>query len=178
MSAKILLGSVRCAWILQLRSSSGGLLALMSSSTVGWRPVGRRKCEEKVSESGWCRAGKEKSVGDGLVSSPTTVKKPPRESSSSRNAFSTDSIPTSSLELPGAWLSRCRSWVVGGKKALKTKAWEMVSKLMSREEAWERAWTRARQAVCIAGEDEDEDREGHSLCARYVVKSANDGRGE
>lgn len=66
---------------------------------------------------------------------------------------------------------------MGGKKALKTTAWDMVSKLISREEAWERAWTRVRQAVCIAGDDVDADREGHSLCVRYAVKSANDGRG-
>jgi hypothetical protein len=89
----------------------GELLALIESERVGCKPVGRRKCEVKVSEEGWCRAGKEKSVGEGLVFSPRTVKKPPNESSSGCIAFSTESIPTSSLEFSGEWFSKYRSWV-------------------------------------------------------------------
>lgn len=57
--------------------------------------MGFRKEEVKVAESGWWRAGKENKVGDGLVSSPITVRKPARESSSFSMGISFDRIPIS-----------------------------------------------------------------------------------
>lgn len=54
----------------------------------------------KVVEVGerWWRAGKEKSVGEGLVSEPRTVRKPARESSSLSTGFSLERIPISNRE--------------------------------------------------------------------------------
>ena len=76
---------------------------------------------------GWCLEGKEKSVGEGLWSSPSTVRKPPRLSSSTSRGFSIDKMPTSSLEEPGERFVREMFCAWGGKKAVSDKAWEMVS---------------------------------------------------
>lgn len=89
-------------WSLHSLSSSvnGGLLSLICSCRVGWSPVGFRKEEVKVVEEGsaWWRAGKENKVGEGLVSSPMTVRKPAKESSSLSIGFSFDRIPISRRE--------------------------------------------------------------------------------
>jgi len=76
----------------------------------------------------WCRDGKEKSVGDGFVSSPITVRNPAKLNSSGSLAFwgSSDNIPTSKREEPGG-LERFRAWVVDGKKVVIVRAWERVS---------------------------------------------------
>lgn len=62
--------------------------------------MGVRKVVVKVVEEGsrWWRAGKEKSVGEGLVSVPRTIRKPARESSSLSTGFSLDRIPISRRE--------------------------------------------------------------------------------
>lgn len=138
----------------------------MFNSSVGCRPVGCTKPDTKVWErgKGWCRAGKEKSVGEGLVFSPRTVRKPPRESSSTSLGFSTESMPTSMRESRREeGLERERDCVDGGKKALSVRAWEMVSKSISRVEAERRACTRVRQ---VGSEGVEAEREGQSLWDR------------
>ena len=59
--------------------------------------MGLRKAAEKDEERGWWRAGKANSVGEGLLSSPTTVRKPARLSSSSSMGFSLERMPISNL---------------------------------------------------------------------------------
>ena len=86
------------------------MLELILSSKVGCSPVGTRNEAEKVDPDGWCREGKEKRVGDGFVSSPTTVKKPPKDISSGFFADSTERIPTSMRSF-GAVFLRAMSWV-------------------------------------------------------------------
>ena len=81
------------------RSFVGGALPLISSCRVGCKPVGWMKEEENANWIGWCRAGKENRVGEGLMSSPTTVRKPPKESSSGSFGDSTESTPTSRRSL-------------------------------------------------------------------------------
>jgi hypothetical protein len=88
-------GRVRWACREHERSSVGDVLELIPSSKVGCRPVGKRKEAENVDSDGWCRAAKEKRVGEGFVSSPTTVKNPPKESSSGSLGDSTERTPTS-----------------------------------------------------------------------------------
>jgi len=73
----------------------------------------------KDCEVGWCRPGKEKRVGEGEVSSPTTVRKPPRESSSCAWGVSTERIPTSRRSL--FVFVRFRDQVREGQKALMVK---------------------------------------------------------
>ena len=58
--------------------------------------MGLRKEAEKDEDRGWWRAGKAKRVGEGLTSSPMTVRKPARLSSSSSMGFSLERMPTSS----------------------------------------------------------------------------------
>ena len=138
----------------------------MFSSKVGCRPVGCKKPDTKVWEmgKGWCRAGKEKSVGEGLVFSPRTVRNPPRESSSTSFGFSTERMPTSIRDSGREeGLERERGWVEGGKKAVSVRAWEMVSKSISRVEAERRACTRGRQ---VGSEGVEAEREGQSLWDR------------
>ena len=89
-------GRVRWAWREQVCDSDGGLGELICSWRLGWRPVGLRNVAEKDEDREWWRAGKAKSVGEGLVSSPMTVRKPARLSSSSSMGFSLERMPTSS----------------------------------------------------------------------------------
>ena len=89
--------------------------------------MGSLKEEVKVCEVGWCREGKEKSVGDGLVSSPITARKPPRLSSSASRAFSIERMPTSSREDPGVVFVRDIFWGCRGEKVVSVRAWDMVS---------------------------------------------------
>jgi hypothetical protein len=135
-------GRVRCACKEHDRSSVGAVLSLMESWSVGCRPVGCRKVDVKVEWIGWCRAGNEKSVGEGLVSSPTTVRKPPRESSSGSFGDSTDRMPTSRRSL-GVWLESWRDCDCGGQNAVIVRAWEIVSKSMSTDDAVRIAATRS-----------------------------------
>lgn len=128
----------------QSRSSVGGSVLLIFNCKVGCRPVGFRKEEENEVVEGWCRAGKEKSVGLGFVSSPTTVRKPPRESSSGSFGDSTERIPTSRRSL-GEVVERDKGPVVEGQKAESVRAWDMVSKSIFTAEASRRDDTRARQ---------------------------------
>ena len=111
----------------QERSSIGGVALLMFNSSVGWRPVGSLKNDVKVWDVGWCREGKEKSVGDGLLSSPITARKPPRLSSSASSAFSIERMPTSSREEPGVVFVREMFCGCGGEKVVSVRAWDMVS---------------------------------------------------
>jgi len=127
LSAKICFGRVRWACREQERSSIGGVASLMLSCSVGWRPVGSLKDEVKVCEVGWCREGKEKSVGDGLVSSPITARKPPRLSSSASRAFSMERMPTSSREDPGVRFVREMFCGCGDEKVVSVRVWDMVS---------------------------------------------------
>ena len=60
-------------------------------------------------------------------------------------------------------LERERDWVEGGKKAVSVRAWEMVSKSISRVEAERRASTRGRQ---VGSEGVEVEREGQSLWDR------------
>lgn len=106
LSAKSCFGSVRCACREQERSVMGGTASLMFRWRVGCRPEGRLKVEVKDWRVEWCREGKEKSVGLGLVSSPSTVRKPPRLSSSGSRGCSTERMPTSRREEPGEWFVR------------------------------------------------------------------------
>lgn len=157
---------MRCACNEHALSSSGGSLLEMFNSRVGCRPVGRTKPDTKVCErgKGWCRAGKENSVGEGLVFSPRTVRKPPSESSSTSLGFSTERMPISMRESGrDEGLERERDWVEGGKKAVSVRAWEMVSKSISRVEAERRASTRGRQ---VGSEGVEVEREGQSLWDR------------
>lgn len=91
----------------QERSSVGGALEDICNSSVGCKPAGRRNEEENVSWEGWCRAGKENSVGEGFVSSPTTVRNPPSESSSGSLGDSTERMPTSRRSFALVF-TRCR----------------------------------------------------------------------
>lgn len=77
-------------------------------------------------ETGWCRAGNENRVGEGLVSSPTTVRKPPRESSSGSWGEETERTPTS-RRASGVLLLRDRERGEGRQKAVRVRAWEIVS---------------------------------------------------
>lgn len=123
LSAKIWRGKVRCVWRAQERSSSGGFGLLILSWRVGWRPVGRMKVDVKNSEVVWWRDGKEKRDGEGLVSSPITVKNPPRLNSSTSSGFSWFRIPTSRREgelVFGLLIER--DCVVEGKNAASVKA--------------------------------------------------------
>jgi len=95
LSGKMARGRVRWVCREHDRSSVGGMPELIRSSNVGCRPVGSRNEEENVDGKGWCRAGKVNRVGFGLVSSPTTVRKPPKVSSSGFFGNSIDRIPTS-----------------------------------------------------------------------------------
>lgn len=105
----------------------GGTASVTFIWSVGCRPVGSLKVEVKVWEVGWCREGKEKSVGEGLVSSPTTVRKPPRLSSSGSSGFSMERMPTSSREEAGERFVSEMFCGPGGKKELSVRAWDMVS---------------------------------------------------
>ena len=69
---------------------------------------------ENLTVKGWCLAGKEKRVGEGEVSSPTTVKKPPSASSSGSWGGDTESMPTSRRE-DGCGCMTWIGWVVGAK---------------------------------------------------------------
>lgn len=89
---------------------------------------------KKDSAVGWCRAGKENRVGDGLVSSPTTVRNPPRDNSSGSLGDSTDRTPTSSRSF-GVVFERSRPQIWGGQYAVRVRAWDIVSKSMSMEDA-------------------------------------------
>ena len=119
-------GRVRCACRLQDRSSVGGALPRISSCRVGWSPVGARKEDVNEEEMGWCRAGNENRVGEGLVSSPTTVRKPPRESSSRSREGDMERTPTS-RRASGVLLLRDRGRDEGRQKAVRVRAWEIVS---------------------------------------------------
>lgn len=65
--------------------------------------------------------------------SPITVRKPPRESSSGSLGGATERIPTSRRCF--LVVVRDRSQVLEGQNAVMVKAWEMVSKSMSIEDA-------------------------------------------
>jgi hypothetical protein len=80
-------------------------------------------------------------VGEGLVSSPTTVRNPPRESCSGPCGGETERTPTSRRD-EGSCFDICISWNLEGKKAVRTRAWEIVSKSKSRVDACLRAETR------------------------------------
>lgn len=99
---------------------------LISSSKVGCRPVGKRKEAENVDPDGWCRAGKEKRVGEGFVSSPTTVKNPPKETSSGCFVASTERMPTSRRPF-GAVFLRLSPCVWEGQKEVRVRARDVVS---------------------------------------------------
>lgn len=118
----------------------------------------------------WCREGKENRVGEGFVSSPRTVRKPLRLSSSISKGCSWERMPTSRREgevVLGLVIER---WVVDeGKKAESVRAWDIVSKDMSRVEASEREETRAWHALSV---------EGHSLRVRYVWNEDSEESGE
>ena len=116
---------------------------------VGCRPIGSRKAAEyPLPEAGgatWWREGNEKRVGSvkvsgqwqyhisrilGLLSSPTTARKPANESSSGSLGFSFASTPTSTLI--EAWLLSIRASQTSAcgdecQKALRTSDCEMVS---------------------------------------------------
>lgn len=149
---------------------NGGVLSLICSWRVGWSPVGLRKVEVKVVEegSGWWRAGNENSVGEGLVSSPTTVRKPARESSSLSMGFSLERIPISRRESERGWVrSRDQGW--GDQNALMVRAWDMLSKSISTCLADTRLETRDWQTVESGGQ---------SLCWMYRAKSSSVSKGE
>lgn len=155
LSTKTWRGSVKWACKEQLLSSRGGALPLTLNSRLGCSPVGKTNFDEKMFEEGWCRDGKENSVGEGLVFSPITVKNPARLISSVSKACSWLRIPTSSREGEGVFGFEIeRGEVVEGKKAESVKAWEIVSKDMSRLAASERDETR---------DWHDESDVGHSL---------------
>jgi hypothetical protein len=80
-------------------------------------------------------------VGEGLVSSPTTVRNPPRESCSGSCGGETERTPTSRRD-EASCFDICISWNLEGKKAVRTRAWEIVSKSKSRVAACLRAETR------------------------------------
>lgn len=116
---------------------------------VGWRPTGSKKAAEysvpEVEGATWWREGNEKRVGSakvsrkrpihvsyilGLLSSPTTARKPPNESSSGWVDFSFASTPTSTLaEAWRLWIRSSQTSVSGDErqKALRTRDCEMVS---------------------------------------------------
>jgi hypothetical protein len=144
------------------------MLEDIRSRRVGWRPVGWMKVQLNCSEKGWCRAGNEKSVGEGLVSSPTTVRNPPRESCSGSCGGETERIPTSRRD-EGSCFEICIPWSLEGKKAVKTRAWEIVSKSRSRVDACDRADTREMHSGSF-------DRQ--SRCLIYSVRLSRDLRGE
>ena len=85
--------------------------------------------------------GKEKSIGEGLVSSLITVK-PPRDSSSGLRGCSTESMLASTREEPRAKLVREMDWRLGGKEAVSIRAWEIVLKFRSMYKAKLRDRTR------------------------------------
>lgn len=73
---------------------------------VGWRPVGWRKeivypwLWDCAGGRAWCRDGKEKRLGFGLSSSPTTVRKPDRLISDGSVGVSLLRTPTSTFSAP------------------------------------------------------------------------------
>lgn len=119
-------GRVRWACREHERPSVGGVLELIPSSSVGCRPVGKRKEAENVDSDEWCRAAKENRVGEGFVSSPTTVKNPPTESSSGSLADSAERTPTS-RRLFGVVFLRVSACVWDGQKADRVRARDVAS---------------------------------------------------
>ena len=109
-------------------------MPLTFSSNVGCNPVGVMNEDEKCCVVGWWRDGKEKSVAEGLVCSPITVRNPPRDSSSGSVGFETERTPTSRRDLVFCFW-RSRSQLREGKKAVSVTAWEMVSKSISSDAA-------------------------------------------
>jgi hypothetical protein len=103
-----------------------------------------------------------------VVSSPTTVRNPPRESCSGSCGCSTDRTPTSRRD-EGSCFDTCISWDLEGKKAVRTRAWEIVSKSRSRVDACDSAETRERHSGSL-------DRQRR--CLIYSVRLSRDLRGE
>lgn len=89
-------------WVCNLQplSSTGSLIPEIFSSSEGCKPVGWMNEELNFWwVAGWWREGKEKRVAEGLVCSPSTVRKPPRESSSSSVDGETERMPISRREV-------------------------------------------------------------------------------
>lgn len=94
--------------------------------------MGSRNDDVKVVEEGstWWRAGKEKRVGEGLVSSPIIVKKPARESSSLSMGFSLDRMPTSKRDSGRCWMMSSDQGRED-QNAVMASVWAMLSKSTS-----------------------------------------------
>lgn len=146
LSANIVRGRVRWACKEHDRSLVGVELESISSSSVGWRPVGSMNVAENSDGNGWWRAGKENSVGLGFVSSPTIVRKPPKDSSSGSLGDSTDKIPTSTRSF-ALIPSISTLWTRGAQNAVIVRAWEIVSKSKSTVDASRKLDTRVRQSI-------------------------------
>jgi hypothetical protein len=102
------------------------------------------------------------------VSSPTTVKNPPRESCSGSCGGETERTPTSRRD-EGSCFDICISWNLEGKKAVRTRAWEIVSKSRSRVDAWLRAETWETHSGSL---------DWQRRCLIYSVRLSRDLRGE
>lgn len=92
--------------------------------------MGFKNVAEKDDDKGWWRAGNANRVGEGLVSSPTTARKPARLSSSSSIGFSLERMPTSSRSFePSFEMEKSHAWSL--QKELIVSVCDMVSKSKS-----------------------------------------------